>query len=723
MARRPAMRLPPWDSAGWRRRLGWRAEEWGQALRANLEAELAERRGFLWLPVFFGLGILCYFALPTEPLLAALAGLALVTGAFAVRAYHAGSAFRLLALIAVVLAGAAAAKLRVDRLDHPRIAVETTAQIEGRVSRIEVRAGRRPRLTLDNLTIEDLAPEETPARIHVTIPPNAELPPIGTRIAVLARLMPVPGAALPGGYDARRAAYFNGIGATGFTLGGWAEMAAVDGASPLIALTRLRAAIAARLVAALPGQAGAVAAALLVGERGYLSQKTQEDLRASGLAHILAISGLHMGLVAGTAFFFVRALLALSPALALRHPIRKWAALAGLLAGAVYLALSGASVATVRAFTMAAVMFAAMLLDRPALSMRNLAIAAFIVLATQPESVVEPGFQMSFAAVAALIAGWEAWRERQRLRLAEPPSEPLAIWAGRAAKALGAIAFTTIIASMATAPYAAFHFHRVAVYSLIGNVLAMPVVSLLIMPFGLFALLLMPFGLEQLPLKVMGAGIDLLLAVAGRVGALEGAVVQVPPMSGLALGLMTFGLLWLCLWRRPWRLGGVLAVAVGLALVPLLASRPDLLVAANGTAVAVRGIDGTLRVAGSRAGSFLIDQWLGAEGGRGPPADLLRQGVVCDDLACHLTGRSGELVAHIRHPSAFVEDCQRATVVVTPLLAPAGCAAPLVIDAPRLARFGAHAVTLSHGSGAEPIAARVATSWPARPRPWHQPLP
>lgn len=715
------MRLPPWGFAGRARRLGWRAEDWAQAVSAHFEAELEQRRGFLWLPVFFGAGILAYFGLPAEPALAALAGAALIAGFFAVRAYYSGAAFRLLAVLAVLLAGATAAKLRVESLDHPRIAAETTATIAGRVSRIEVRAGRRPRLTLDRLAIEDFAPERTPRRIRLTLPPSAGLPPVGARIEVLARLMPVPGPALPGGYDARRAAFFEGIAATGFTLGGWRQAAPPDRTSPLIALTRLRLAIAERLVASLPGQAGAVAAALLVGERGFLAEKTVEDLRASGLAHILAISGLHMALIAGTAFFFVRALLAVSPDLALRRPIRKWAALAALLTGAAYLALSGASVSTVRAFTMAAVMFTAILLDRPALSMRNLAIAALLVLAMEPESVAEPGFQMSFAAVAALIAGWETWRERLRLKLADPPTAAAAIWIGRAGKALGAIAFTTIVASLATAPYGAFHFQRVAAYSLIGNVLAMPLVSLMIMPFGLLALVAMPFGLEELPLAIMGFGIDRLLAIADLVAGLGGALVAVPPMSGAALGMMSLGLLWLCLWRRPWRIAGVAPVIAGLALVPLMANRPEILISADGGAVAVRGQDGVLRVSGSRADSFLLDQWLEAEGARAAPADALRQGVRCDEWACHLSGPSGERVAHIRDSAAFVEDCRRAAIVITPLAAPAGCAAPLVLDGTRLARFGAHALTLPRG--ADPASARFATAWPARPRPWHQPLP
>ncbi|HSG95580.1 MAG TPA: ComEC/Rec2 family competence protein, partial [Afifellaceae bacterium] len=382
-------------------------------------------------------------------------------------------------------------------------------------------------------------------------------------------------------------------------------------------------------------------------------------------------------------------------------PIKKWAALAALAVGLVYLALSGGNVSTIRAYVMAAVMFAAILIDRPAISLRNLAIAAFIVLALQPESVAEPGFQMSFAAVAALIAGWETWRDRERLNLADPSSSLVARGMRLVARGFAGIALTTLIASLATAPFAAFHFQKLATYSLAGNLAAMPLVSLVIMPAGLFALVAMPFGLETVVLPVMFAGIDALRAVSAYISGLDGALALTPKMPVASLVFVSAGFLWLTLWRPRLRLFGLVPIAAGLVLVPLAARLPDIVMTAEGSAVGVRDAAGTLRIAGSRAGSFIIDQWLEAEGPRAPDVSAIGDGVTCGLLGCILKTAGGLTVAHIRRPAAFVEDCRRADIVVTPLHAPDGCAARLVIDSRALARGGAHAVYLD-GSEQDP---------------------
>ena len=450
----------------------------------------------------------------------------------------------------------------------------------------------------------------------------------------------------------------------------------------------------ARIRAAQPGEAGAVAAALLVGERDGLSQTTVDDLRVAGLAHLLAISGLHMMLLAGTAFFAARALLALSPTLALSRPIRKWAAVAALLVATVYLALSGGAVATMRAYVMAVVMFTAILVDRPAISMRNLALAAFAVLLVEPESVTEPGFQMSFGAVMALIAAWEIWNGRARVRLDDDPlpGGRLAAWPLRAALA---VAFTSLVAGLATAPFAAYHFERIASYSLLGNLLAAPLVSLVIMPFGLLTLVVMPFGIEAAPLAVMAWGIDTLLAIAGWVAHLPGAEMPAPRIAPACLCLIAGGLLWTCLWRRPWRLAGVAAMLAGVALIPVLADPPDILVAPDGKAIAVRDASGTLRVAGSRYGAYVVEQFLDKETAPPETTAALREGVACDEVACVLGGADGLRVSLVTDPLAFAEDCRRADLLVTPLPAPADCAAERMIDTDALARGGAHAVRVA----------------------------
>ena len=726
--RGPATRSAPFEStpASLVRRGLWRAADALVFWRAGLAAELEDRRGFIWLPVAYGTGILIYFAVPREPLLAALGLLVIVLAAWAIRAWASGGRFRLAVVLCLMAAGAASAKMRVDSLIGPELDRPETARMTGRVVAVDRRAERPPRIILGAIDWPGRAADATPHRIRVSLRGQTELPVIGSRIGLRGRFAPVPGPVMPGAYDPRRAAFFDGIAASGFAFGKWrpAEGAGQAGFSLGIALSRLRAAVSERIRQADDGQRGAVAAALIVGDRSRLSAQTVNHLRTAGLAHILAISGLHMALVAGTAFALLRALLALSPALALRRPIKKWAALAALAVGLVYLALSGGNVSTIRAYVMAAVMFAAILIDRPAISLRNLAIAAFIVLAFQPESVGEPGFQMSFAAVAGLIAGWEVWRDRERLNLAEPSQSIVMRGAKRTGHAFAGIALTTLIASLATAPFAAFHFQKLAAYSLAGNLAAMPLVSLVIMPAGLFALVAMPFGLETLVLPIMFAGIDALLAISAAIAGLDGALVATPKMPVTSLALVSAGFLWLCLWRPRLRLFGLVPIAAGLVLAPLTARPPDILMTAEGRAVGVRDSGGTLRIAGSRAGSFIVDQWLEAEGPQAPDPSAIRDGVACDRHGCILKTRGGLMVAHIRHPAAFIEDCRRADIVLTPLRAPDSCAASLVIDSRATSRRGAHAIYLARDAGfAGPNkksaeTTRIVTAWPDVRRPW-----
>jgi competence protein ComEC len=685
-------------------------------LRDCLEQELDERAGFAWFAVAFAAGALVYFELPGEPALPPLLAIATSFCALAAFCYRRGFPWRALTIAALVLAGLTCAKWRVERLAGPQIERSFTAEISGRVLDGDRRAERRPRIVLDRLVASSIEPAHLPERVRLTISPKQELPPLGARVSLKVRLTPVAGPAIPGGYDPRRAAFFEGIGGSGFVLGRWTLEQPRENAPTAFVIERVRAHIVARILAVQPGEAGAVAAALLVGERSVLSGKTNESLRASGLAHILSISGLHMMLISGTAFFLMRALLALSPHLALAYPIRKWAALAALLVVTAYFALSGGGAATVRSYVMAAIMFTAILLDRPAISMRNLALAAFIVLALEPESVSEPGFQMSFAAVAGLIASWEAWRSRQRLRIADESVMP-GSWLLRAGVgAIGAVLLTSLVAGLATAPFSAYHFERVATYSLLGNLFAAPLVSAVIMPFGLLTLVVLPFGLEALPLSVMVGGIDMLLHISDWVASLPGAEISAPPISPLSLLLITGGMLWLCLWRLRWRLLGMGSILLGVLLIPLLAAPADMLIAADGKSVAVRDPSGTLRISGGRAGSYIVEQFLAEEAEPERDAASLRSGIACDSAACLLPGRGELVVSHVLDPAAFAEDCQRADIVVTPLLAPTDCAAGLVVDRRALDRFGAQSITWA---GIKPSTTfAVETERKAWPRPW-----
>ncbi|MBK1623659.1 ComEC/Rec2 family competence protein [Afifella marina] len=682
-------------------------------LRGQASRDFEERRGFLFLAVGFSCGAAAYFILPREPLLSALLpATAAATVASCLAWWRGGGAYPLV-LVACFLAGMSAGKLRVEVLLAPVLEHPLSRELTGRVVAVETRAERTPRIVLDQVHIERLPAEETPHRIRLTL--RTDLPPIGATVKGAARLAPLPGPAMPGGYDPARAAFFDGIGASGFVFGTLTVVEPPSGVHVFLAIAAIRRAIAQRITDAVAGPPAAIAAALLVGDRGQIADADVDALRIAGLAHILAISGLHMMLIAGTAFWLVRAVLALSEHAALVLPIRKIAAAIALAVGAFYLSISGGNVATIRAFVMIAVMLTAVFLDRPALSLRNLAIAAFVVVALQPESVLEPGFQMSFLAVAALVAAWEAWRDRPRQNLTEPARGLLRFFR-RPVVAIGAVGLTSLVAGLATSPFAAFHFGRLASYSLLGNLIAMPLVSLLVMPAGLISLIAMPFGLEAVPLTVMAWGIDLVLASAHFVASLPGATVIVPPFPAIALILMCGGLLWLSLWRSQLRLYGFAPLLLGTLLAWLLGAEPDLLVDEAGRAVAARDVTGHLHVVGARQGSFLHEVWREAE----PKEEAVgTQGFRCDAEACVLEMPEGLTLSRVTDPVAFSEDCRRAEIIVTQLRAPEDCAARVIIDRTALAAHGAHALFISQ-IGPHGVAAHLdlRTSRPSIRRPW-----
>jgi competence protein ComEC len=394
-----------------------------------------------------------------------------------------------------------------------------------------------------------------------------------------------------------------------------------------------------------------------------------------------------MALTAGSAFWLIRALLAAFPALALAFPIKIWAAIAALGVATAYLTISGGDVTAVRSYIMVAIMFAAIIVNRPALSLRNLAISAFLILAVTPESLVDPGFQMSFAATAALVAVYEDGFGSLRA-----PSSWPAILAAPATMLIGA-GVTSLAASIAVDPIGTYHFHRIALYSMLGNILALPAISVVVMPMALITLIAMPFGLEAGPLLLMGWGLDAMMAVARFVASLPGAVIAVPAFSLSALLLMVFGGLWLVLWRRRWRLWGLVGVAGGLALAPL-GERPDIWIDREGNVIALRLKDGTLSAPKTRKGEFSLKAWLEADGDLRKPGEVAKgRGFQCDEQSC-LAMVQGRIVSHVTHPAALSDDCRRAAVLITPLPVKDACPGPqALIDAQALWEKGAHTVT------------------------------
>jgi competence protein ComEC len=508
--------------------------------------------------------------------------------------------------------------------------------------------------------------------------------------------------------------YFHGIGASGFVTGAVKLEPPPDAPGARLRFASLvegiRDAIDARIRATIKGDAGAIASALLTGKRDALTASVNDAMFISGLGHVLSISGYHMAVVAGVVFFVVRALLALVPGLALRRPIKKWAALAALVAATLYLILSGAEVATQRSYIMTAIVLVGVMADRPALTFRTLSVAALAVLLLAPEAVVHPSFQMSFAATLALIALYQYGLPWMGAGAKTSLGARAALWGVRE---IVALLLASLVAGFATMPYAAFHFHRLAPFGVLANLAAMPVVSVVVMPAGILGLLALPFGLDAPCWRLMEFGIEWMIAVSLWVAKLPGAVGHIAAFGVGPLLLGTAGLIVICLLRTPLRIAGAALVLVAV-LLALRTPRPDVLVAAGGDSFAVRGPDGRLQVLKTGSDAFAIREWLAADGDArpAPAAAAAREGFGCDDDGCVARLADGTIVAIATSPAALADDCMRAVLVLTTRVAPPRCGAT-IID--RTARRAGGALALRRGEKGWDV---TAAQPPAQDRPW-----
>ena len=489
-----------------------------------------------WLPVAFGFGIVGYFTADREPAWWAATGLALAGIVVAFMARRRAIGFPLALAFAAIAAGFTVATVKRPCASRTRYCSKPVAsvQVAGFVEIREERA-RNYRVVIHVASLRCRARCGNPDRIRVAVR-KGTAPAVGSFVELKAHLSPPLAPLRPGGYDFARDMYFQRIGASGYALG------AIKTVAPPVApglwlryaslIDGLREAIDKRIRAVVPGDQGSIASALITGKRDAISTPVNDAMYISSLAHVLSISGYHMAVVAGIVFFFIRATLALIPSLATRRPIKKWAAGGALIAAAFYLLLSGAEVATQRSFIMIAIVLVGVMVDRPAITFRTLTVAAIGVLLLAPELVVHPSFQMSFAATLALIAAYQyglPWRADADSSL----GARVALWGGRE---IAGLILASLVAGLATTPYAAFHFHRLAPYGVIANLLAMPVVSAWVMPMGIIGVLAMPFGFDALFWKLMGDGLDWMIFVALWVTSLPGAVGRIQAFgTGVAL--------------------------------------------------------------------------------------------------------------------------------------------------------------------------------------------
>lgn len=575
-----------------------------QAL-AKIENALLAQRGhlFCWTPVFLGIGIGGYFALPAEPdsLMFVALGLSLLL-LFVISKVVRVSIAPLLLGVCIIGAGASIAKYRSEAVRAPVIGFRYYGPIEGRIVDIDRSGSDAVRLTLDRVQLSRMSPAKTPKQIRVSLHGSdvSQVFTPGDIVMTTGHLSPPSGPAEPGGFDFQRHAWFQALGGVGYTRNPVLRLEAVTrGGFGLWVFTQ-RMALSRSVRAQIAGEAGAFAAAIMTGDRSAMSQTTISNLRATNLAHLLAISGLHMGLLTGFVFGVLRFGLALIPWVALRISTKKVAAVFALVIGAAYLALSGGSVATERAYIMVAVMLVAVLLDRRALTLRAVAMAATIVLILQPEALIGPGFQMSFAATTALVLVFGQMRYLNLQRLPK--------WV----RAVLSVVLSSAVAGLATAPFAAAHFNQFAHFGLIANVLSVPLMGIVVMPAAVLAVCLAPLGLWGAGLWIMEQGLLWILFVAQRVASIEGGVGYVIAPQAAVLPILSLGLLWLTLWQGRARLGGVLVAGLA-GVLWIQTTRPQILIADDGGMIGVMGPDGRA-LSKAKGNGFVVGIWLENDG-------------------------------------------------------------------------------------------------------------
>lgn len=699
---------------------------------ATVENFIAAQRqnAILWVPVLWALGIGLYFGFNFEPSLWSVLLAAIITlaagGYIGWRLHAVNAAVIGLVALGCVLAGFAGAQIRTHAVAAPVLSKSLSpARVVGTIQSMDVlEVGRGTRVVLRDVMIEDLEADKTPHAVRISIRKDSGLHP-GQRISVLAGLNPPSPPVSPGGYDFQRHAWFTRVGAFGFayTAPEILEVAPARGLAGLWyvfsdRLENFRQAEAVRVRAVVAEPQASIVSALLLGERAAIPEDVWQDLRASGLAHVISISGLHISLIAGGVFFVLRFIMALFPRFALYHPIKKYAAVIALLAAALYALMVGLSVPTVRSVFMTGMVLLAIMLDRSPFSMRLVAVAAMLILVTTPEALMGPSFQMSFGAVAGMVffydqtrGFWTAWNRRSG-------------WMGKGFIFLCGMVLTSVIATLATAPFTMFHFQQFPFYSVVGNVLAMPVISFVIMPAAVFSYILMPLGLHDPALVVMGWGVQGMIMIADHVASWPNAAMALKawPLSSLLCFTAAGVVLMLVAGRARWVC--VVPLVVGIILVAAYRV-PDIMVAGSGKLVMMR-LGDVVTLSNRRTEKFSAEAWLREAGVDAkdslvwPRENVLERGgdsVRCDDIGC-MARLGGRGIAFSFKPQSLTQDCRSAEIVIAirPIPKAMGCGAPTQIDMWDLRNKGTHAIRLKPGGEVD-----VQTVSEARGvRPWTQ---
>jgi competence protein ComEC len=690
---------------------------------AWLSGELINQKSrlILWLPVTLALGIALYFQLDSEPPLMLGPVLSLFSGSLLVLVWnlreHSEAHFAVYVAASVLFwscTGFSAAQIRTHSLAAPVLRDEMgPVDIAGTIEDIDrLDKGGSVRLTLIDPEIEDLPEGETPHKIRIKVHDGTGLK-NGMRVKMLAGINPPSPPVAPGAFDFQRYSWFKRLGGVGFS---YSKPEIVDAGDKgnLMTFDYLRQVVAKRVDEHVGWPDASIVSALMTGEVAAIPEEDMEAMRNSGLAHMLALSGMNVGIIAGCVFFLSRFIMALFPSFALRHPIKKYSAALAFIAIYAYTFFVGANVPVFRALLMSGVVLLAVMLDRKAFSMRLVALAAFVILLFSPESLMGASFQMSFSAVAAIIYFFETFRPQLAAMYRN------AGIARKCAMYLLGICVTTLLATLATAPFALFHFQRLALFGVLANLLATPVMTFIIMPFVVLSYITIPVGAEFLTLPVAGQGVEWLREIAHWTSSLEGSVWLVPQWPETGFAAIVLGAVFLLLWSGRLRIAGIPIIVAGLVLVGTHKT-PDILVSSSAKLTAFLDGKGQMHASSRMYDRYDRENWARMQGLL--PDDVSKwpregtdedRGITCGEEGCRLDLYEHK-IAFLSRPYANLEDCAWAEILIAPHpVDDRECRVQVIIDRFDVWEHGAHSITFENGRAVVRTVAGERGN-----RPWH----
>jgi competence protein ComEC len=604
----------------------------------------------LWNIAFFIFGIIYYFALNAEPSwYSILIGVGISSFTFLVRRYGSWGILLSGITLAFVL-GVVIGKIRTSQVNTVALKEEVITSVQGKIVEIKYTV-KAVQLILDDIQFGQLLlQDKDPSKIRITVPiDNIQPILIGDYVYLNALLSPPTHSIIPGGYDFGLYSYFRGIGATGFALSKITRINpnihkhAIDSH-----IHSIRTYIYLRLIDIMGKDNGNFAAALLLGESGGLNRTIMQNMRYSGLAHVLCVSGLHLSLVAGIFFLASRVLLNLSNKIAWTFNIKIISAIISLIGSGAYLMLSGAQIAATRAYIMTSIFMIAIILNRVPYPIRSLGMAAILILTINPEYVLHPSFQLSFAAVLALIGGYELYIKHKWIL-----GNSYGIIANIKLFIFSNI-YSSLLASLATTPIVIYHFYTVANYTILANLLVVPVISFIIMPLSIIAMVLLPFGLDYYLLLVISKFISLIVVIADWVANLPSAIWYVGYISPISLIIYMLGLFWVVIWNSKLRLYGLIIIAIAITIMSI-SPKPDIMFDAQSGILGLKNTDNKLEIYAQKMSSFTKNYW---KNWFGQKEDMFyKQNITLTDHS--ITTKTGKIVKILFHNT----DCNADLVI------------------------------------------------------------